>query len=95
MVACTIAFYSSDSRITGAVCRQCGCTLYLLFILTMKRIGEIFKRIGKLISKVIVSLTLTLVYFLIIAPYSLFVRFQRLTIHRNHTYESKDLDRMF
>ncbi len=61
----------------------------------MKTLLQSFKHFGRLISRVIVLMTLTLVYLLMIAPYSLFVKSNRKIINRNHVYKTEDLDRMF
>lgn len=61
----------------------------------MRKIIQIFRKIGKRISQAIVSIVLTIVYLIIIAPYSLFVRFNRKIINRNYSFNDKDCDRMF
>ena len=61
----------------------------------MKKILIPFQYIGKMISKLIVALCLLLVYLIVVAPYSLFIRFNRNPIYRNRIYDASDLDRMF
>lgn len=61
----------------------------------MRKIIQIFRKIGKLFSQAIVSLVLATVYLIIIAPYSMFVRFNRKITNRNYSFNDKDCDRMF
>ncbi len=61
----------------------------------MKKILVPFQYIGKMISKLIVALCLLIVYLIVVAPYSLFIRFKRSPVYRNRIYDVSDLDRMF
>ena len=48
-----------------------------------------------MISKLIVALCLLLVYLIVVAPYFLFIRFNRNLVYRNRVYDASDLHRMF
>ena len=48
-----------------------------------------------MISKLIVALCLLLIYLIVVAPYTLFIRFNRSPVYRNRIYDASDLDRMF
>ena len=61
----------------------------------MKKILIPFQYIGKMISKLIIAFCLLLVYLIVVAPYSLFIRFNRNPVYRNRIYDASDLDRMF
>ncbi len=61
----------------------------------MKKILNILKALGKKIGNVIVDVILSIVYILVIGPYSLFIKFNREKNLRDYQYKKVDADRMF
>ncbi|HBN63783.1 MAG TPA: hypothetical protein DD424_07685 [Porphyromonadaceae bacterium] len=61
----------------------------------MRKMLNILKIIGKTMSNIIVCTILSIVYFIVIGPYRLFVKFNRVTIQRRYKYQRTDHNKMF
>ena len=61
----------------------------------MKKILRTLQTVGKAISRFVVNLCLFTVYFIIIASYSMFIKFNRNRVIRNKVFRASDLDQMF
>lgn len=61
----------------------------------MKKILNQLQEFGKVISQSIVKLVLAVIYLLVIGMYSLFIKFSRQIIRREHIYNQSDCDDMF
>lgn len=71
MVACSNSNSTTHCGAVSPICRHCCCSFHILIILThMKKI----KQIIRFINMVVINLILTVVYFVIILPYRLFIK---------------------
>ena len=61
----------------------------------MKNIIKSLQSFGKVISQFVVKIVLVAVYFLVVGVYSIFIRFQRGTVKREHKFGKSDTENMF
>lgn len=73
MVACACHIPPADSWAVYGGFNLCCCTFYIYFVL-MKRLKKLISKVSHDIANGITALLLTVIYIIVIIPYSLFVK---------------------